>query len=298
MSNISGNRPYIFLVSIFASYLIPSIIPGTGIDYPFVFTVGLILLAWFIFKWNSIKSLDRRPKIYETCIGLAVVILDIGENAYAHSNLGLIDMLLIFAALSIAFYGISSMKFFVAPYLYLLILIVGYQVENNLPQLIGLQYALAGLMADFMRAIGVSATVDPSHPNIVYLQNYLADGSIYTIGLQVDGPCTGLKGILAFGLLSSMALIDTKPSRKQLAILLSIGFAGAFLINIARLAVIFLTFEYLGMEAGKTMHIYAGYTLFIIWVLAFWSIAYKHILPLQQTNSIINRDEGSLPSAN
>jgi|GEM_PF-423358 exosortase/archaeosortase family protein len=274
---LMGYKPQLFVAAVFAAYLLPAIIPGTGIDYPFVFTVGIILFAWFVFKWNNLKSIDKKPSLYEIVGGIAVVCLDIIENSFSHSNLGLIDMLLIFFALSIAFYGFKSIGFFYVPYLYLAILIIGYQIENNVPELLSLQYSLAGLMADFMRAIGVSASVNPAQPNIVYLQNYASDGSVYTMGLEVDGPCTGLKGILAFGLLSSMALLDTKPSKKQLVVLLIAGFTGAFLINIVRLAMIFLTFEYLGVEAGKVMHIYAGYTLFIAWVLVFWSIAFKHI---------------------
>ncbi|MEM0117507.1 MAG: exosortase/archaeosortase family protein [Conexivisphaerales archaeon] len=298
---LHARKSEIFVISVFAAYLIPLIIPGTGIDYPFVFTVGIILFAWFVFKWNNLKSLNEHPKIYEVVGGITVVALDFTENAISHSNLGLIDMLLIFMALSVAFYGIRSIKFFYVPYLYLAILITGYQVENNVPELLGLQYSLAGLMADFMRAIGVSASVNPVQPNIVYLQNYTPDGSLYTMALEVDGPCTGLKGILAFGLLSSMALLDARPTRKQLIVLIATGFTGAFLINIVRLAVIFLTFEYLGVEAGKVMHVYAGYTLFIVWVIIFWSVAFRHISTVpSRTASSLNKATkgGPTPGSN
>lgn len=277
----------LFTTSIFAAFLLPTIIPGTGIDYPFVFTVGIILFAWFVLKWQTLSKLTFKPRLVETTAGFALVIADYAENSVSHSNLGLIDMLLIFFALSIAFYGLGSLRFFSIPYMYLVILIIGYQVENKVPELISLQYALAGLMSELMKFVGVHSWINPSQPNIVYLQNILPDGSVNTMGLEVDGPCTGLKGILAFGLLSSMALLDTKPSRKQLVILLVGGFAGAFMINIVRLAVIFLTFEYLGVEAGKVMHIYAGYTLFIAWVVVFWSLAFRYIvaMPSKQVNT-------------
>jgi exosortase/archaeosortase family protein len=138
-------KPGVFITSAFSAYLLPAIIPGTGIDYPIVFTVGIILFAWFVFKWNNLK------------------------------------------------------------------------------------------------------------------------------------------------------LLDTKPTKKQLLVLMIVGFTGAFLINIVRLAVIFLTFEYLGVEAGRVMHIYAGYTLFIAWVLAFWSIAFKRIysVPSKSISSMTKQAEGS-----
>jgi hypothetical protein len=51
------------------------------------------------------------------------------------------------------------------------------------------------------------------------------------------------------------------------------------LMNIVRLFAVFVTFEYLGVYAGDTVHVYLGYVLFILWVLAFWSLAFKYVSP-------------------
>jgi exosortase/archaeosortase family protein len=270
-SSLTG--PYWFSFALFAFYVLPAVIPGLGVDYPFLFTVGVILLAWLIIRWNRLKVLKPNDSIFQIAIGLALAFADLYINFLYHSNLGLIDMLAIFIGLTIAFYGVRSTKFFLVPYLYLGVLIVGYQLENTVPQLKSLEDALAGLMAVFMNILGVKATLYSY--NIVELSRV---GGADPIFLQVDGPCTGLKGIIAFGLLSSLALLDTRPRIKQLLLLLSIGFLGAFMINIARLAVVFVTFEYLGNAAGSLVHVYLGYTLFIAWVFAFWSIAFRYIL--------------------
>jgi exosortase/archaeosortase family protein len=70
-----------------------------------------------------------------------------------------------------------------------------------------------------------------------------------------------------------------KPRMSRLIPIFAIGFAGAFLINILRLFIVFLTFEFLGPSAGATVHVYLGYTLFIVWVLVFWSIAFRFLSP-------------------
>jgi len=103
------------------------------------------------------------------------------------------------------------------------------------------------------------------------------------IFLEVSGACTGLQGILAFGMLSTMSLLDLKPRISRLVPIFTIGFLGAFLINILRLLVVFLTFEYFGLDAGTTMHIYFGYLLFVGWVLAFWALAFRYLVPSNVT---------------
>ncbi len=76
-----------------------------------------------------------------------------------------------------------------------------------------------------------------------------------------------------------MALIDVKAKLSRVIPLLVIGFVGVFLINILRLLVVFLSFDFLGISIGNTVHVYAGYTLFIIWVLVFWGLAFKYLSP-------------------
>ncbi len=80
-----------------------------------------------------------------------------------------------------------------------------------------------------------------------------------------------------------MALIDVKAKLSRVIPLLAIGFVGVFLINILRLLVVFLSFDFLGISIGNTVHVYAGYTLFIIWVLVFWGLAFKYLSPKPAT---------------
>jgi exosortase/archaeosortase family protein len=230
-------------------------------------------------KWGQLKALQHRSRHWEELVGGGLVLLDFLENLLAHSAIGLVDMLVIFAGLWISFYGFSAFRFFILPTLYIGILIAGYQIEYHIPSIANLEEFIAGLMASMMQAIGVKATLSG---NIVSLY-----GST-PIFLQVDGPCTGLQGILAFGMLASMTVLDVKSRLRRTLPILAIGFAGAFLINFARLAMIFLSFEFLGVAIGEATHAYVGYLLFLAWVVVFWSFAFKYLTvrPPQSVHSI------------
>jgi exosortase/archaeosortase family protein len=125
-------------------------------------------------------------------------------------------------------------------------------------------------MASGMSALGVSSTASGS---IVALNS----NSSSPLLLNVESDCTGIQGVLAFGVLSSMALVDVKAKPSRLIPIFVIGFVGVFLINILRLFLVFVTFEYLGVSLGNTVHVYAGYTLFVVWILVFWSLAFKYM---------------------
>jgi exosortase/archaeosortase family protein len=75
--------------------------------------------------------------------------------------------------------------------------------------------------------------------------------------------------------LESLALLFGKLRVLRTIAIVVIGFAGAFLINIVRLLVAFLTFEWLGEDAGSSMHLYFGYLIFFAWVMVFWLLVQK-----------------------
>ena len=268
----SGSRyTELFVVAVLALLFVPFGIPGITVNETWVFVLGLTLFAWLIIKWESVVGLTKRSNMIEFVGGIGVVVAIMAENFALHKEFGLIDMTVSIAAIVIAFYGVRAWRFFVVPALYLGILIGGYQLESSLPAFTGLEIWEATLMANFMSSIGVSTSVDG---NIV---NLVAPAGI--ISLQVASACTGIKGILAFGMLSSMAVLDVKVSVKRLILILSIGFIGVFFMDLVRLAVIFLSFFYLGTAAGEVVHIYLGYAVFIIWVVAYWGISFKYLIP-------------------
>ena len=272
-------RPNAFALTLAVGFLLPSVIPGLGLDYPYFFIIVIVLLAWFMIKWDSVKAIPFKSRTAEQAAGLLVIGGDYVANALRGSSVGLIDLLVVFLASVLLAFGVRALRSFWVPVAYGAVLLAGYQIEAVLPNYVALQDWLAGVMTGAMNALGIGAAVAGHQVTMT-----LSDGT--AVLLDVSSDCTGLQGILAFGMLSTMALLDTKPRLSRIVPLLAVGFIGAFLINIVRLIVVFLTFEFLGIDAGTTVHVYFGYLIFIVWVMAFWMIAFRYLGP----------PRGSLPS--
>jgi exosortase len=274
MTNLT--RAQTFALSTAASFLLPLAIPGVGLDYQFFFIAVFVLLAWFIFKWDKVKEISQRGGKAEMLLGASLIAADYAFNALRGSSVGILDLLIIFLGTVIAFYGVRSLKLFWVPATYGMILLLGYQIEDLTPNLVALQDWLAGVMASTLSAVGVSSTaagevVSMATPNGASLL------------LDVRGSCTGVQGIFAFGILSTMTLLDLKPKMSRIIPIFAIGFVGAFLTNILRLLVEFLTYEYVGVDVGSTLHFYLGYLVFIAWVVAFWALAFRYLAPVQSS---------------
>lgn len=253
------------------AFLIPEAIPGVGIDPVYFFIMVIVLMAWFMLKWTSVKSLSLRGGLIEVVLGTLTVASIYEYKFITQTRLGILDMVFIFGGLVVVFYGFRAFKLFWVPAAYGIVLLLGYQLENVIPSYTVLQVWMAGVMASSMNAIGVHAVVTGE-----YVQLNSSSGPLL---LNVESDCTGVQGILAFGLLSTMSVLDMKAKPARLAIVFAVGFIGAFLINIVRLFGVFLAFEYLGVGIGNDVHVYFGYTLFIVWVLIFWSLAFKYLMP-------------------
>jgi len=271
-------RPRILILTILAGFLLPGVLPSVGLDYPYFFITVIVLFAWFIIKWDSVKTITTKSGKGEIAIGLGVIAGDYFVNAFRGSTVGLIDLLIILLASVVFVFGFRALRSFWIPVAYGIILLAGYQIENYAPNYVALQDWLAGVMAGAMKTLGIGAVVTG---HLVTIN--LANGT--PVVLDVSSDCTGLQGILAFGMLSTMTLLDLKPRMSRIIPIFAIGFLGAFLINVLRLVVVFLTFEYFGIDAGSTMHLYFGYLIFIGWVLAFWMIAFRYLLPVRPLSS-------------
>lgn len=269
--NLRLTRSRAYLLAIGAAFLIPAAIPHFGVDYPYLFIFGITLVAWFVIKWNAVESISQRATHLEMVVGLMIIAADYAQNIVFDSRLGLIDMLVVFSGVAVAFYGVRSFKLFWVPATYGIVLLLGYQLENAIPNYVALQDWMAGVMASAVQAIGISATVSG---HVVAMNS--SSGPLL---LDVQSDCTGIQGVLAFGMLSTMAVLDVKTTPSRLVPLFIVGFVGVFLLNIVRLFAVFLTFEYVGVAAGTTMHLFVGYALFIAWVFVFWGLAYRYLTP-------------------
>ena len=273
-SSLKLTRAWQFVLTICVAFLLPLVIPSVGLDDVYFFITVLVLFAWFMIKWDAVKAITLRSSRFEMLLGAAGIGAIYAYKYYVATDVGILDLVLIFLGSVVFNYGLRGLKKFWVPATYGVVLLAGYQIENITPNFVALQNWLAGVLAGSVRTLGIGAT---------------ANGELVTMNmpngtplvLDVASDCTGIQGILAFGMLSTMTLLDLKPRFSRLVPLFAIGFIGAFLINIVRLIVVFLTFEFLGIGAGNNMHVYFGYLIFIAWVMVFWVLAFRYLGPMR-----------------
>ena len=275
------NRPYLFLLFTILAFFAPLLLFGTSLT--FIVVVPFTILIWFIARWQQIGEIKQRSNLVETSLALGIYFSNLVRNALGFlggfQSIGLFDMLIAFVAVCIAFYGFKGLKQFILPTAYLSILIVGYGLEFAITELAFLENLLAHLVASMLNFFTIGAA---ANGNLVTV--YTREGVRF---LAIDASCTGFKGMLAYGSLAILMILDVKSTYKRKLLCATIGSIGTFLVNILRLLSIFLAVYFFGMDAGLAVHTYLGYGLFIVWVLLFWTISFKYLLPAPTRSDIL-----------
>jgi exosortase/archaeosortase family protein len=220
-----------------------------------------------------------------------LIVVNVARNFVTGTQVsfGLFDMLVAFIGLSIIFYGFAGFRRLWVPLVYILVLVSAYQLEFIAEEVQTLEFFLAQLMTMSMNALGIKATLFTPQ-NVVQL--YTPYGPYL---LEIAGPCTGVKGMLAYGSLAVLMLLDEKASAKRKLAIALIGVAGTMFVNIMRLNVIFLVIYALGIDVGLFVHTYLGYTLFLAWVMIFWTVAFQHLGP-RPTSPMMRHGANTSPS--
>lgn len=267
------SRPHTFLLLVLLGFFNPITLLFFRTSLTFIAVVPCTLVIWFITRWKEILQIKEKSNHPEALLGLAIYTLNIMRNALSSSGrptFGIFDMLVAFISACIASYGLKGLKNFTLPTAYLSILIVGYQLEFAITEVALLENSLAHLMASTLNLLTITAS---ANGNLVTIQ---AKEGIFS--LVIDAPCTGIKGMLAYGSLAILMILDIKTAYKRKALCTAIGIIGTFLVNLLRLLTILLACYFFGIEAALTVHTYLGYGLFIIWVFLFWTLAFKYLL--------------------
>ncbi|MEM3489208.1 MAG: exosortase/archaeosortase family protein [Nitrososphaerota archaeon] len=269
------DRHHLFLIALGLSLINPVTVFWMDTSWTFTFAVLLTFLTWFLIKWEEFLNVGSKSGFYEIVFGALLIIGNLIRNIVTTNSFGIFDMLVMLVGLYSIFFGLRATKFFAPLIAYTIILLVGYQLEFLLEQVKVLEYFLASLMGSLLKSLHIASWVAG---NIVIMIDRVGE----THNLVIDGPCTGVKGMLAYGSLAALLVFDVKASLRRKLIATSIGLLGTLLVNILRLSLIFLSVYFLGIEAGLLIHTYLGYGLFIIWVLSFWSLAFKYLTPPNQ----------------
>lgn len=266
------NRPYLFLLFTTLAFFAPLFLFGTSLT--FIVVVPFTILIWFIARWQEIGEIKETSNYIEMLLAAGIYISNIVRNVLGFSEgfqgIGLFDMLVAFVVVCVAFYGFKGLKQFILPTAYLSILIVGYRLEFAFTEVAILENFLARLMVSSLNSFSITAS---ANSNLVTL--YSRQGNHYL--LLIDAACTGIKGMLAYGSLAILMILDIKTTFKRKLLWTVIGTLGTFLVNIVRLFSIFLAAYLLEIETALAIHTYLGYSLFIVWIFMFWAIAFKYL---------------------
>lgn len=268
------NRSHLFLSLSFLAFFNPITLLLFDVSRTFSFVVPFTLLIWFIAKWDNISRIEDRSEVWEKILGVLIYSADISRNiffSFERPMFGLSDMLVAFFSVCVAFYGFKALKHFKLPLVYMLVLVVGYRLEFAITEVVFLENFLASVISALLNLLSIGSRVDGNSVSF-----HAIDGRIHS--LLIDAPCTGIKGMLAYGSLAILMAIDVEAPLKKKVICVFVGAVGTFLVNILRLLTIFLSCYFFGEEAAMAVHTYLGYSLFIVWVLVYWTIAFRYLV--------------------
>ncbi len=270
-------RPHYFLMALLATFFNPLVLALYGVSETFIVVVPLTLLVWFAVKWDAFTKLDAKSSLGEIILGMGIYSGNFARNILTNSIFGIFDMLVVLVGLMISFFGLRAIRqHFLLPTAYLGVLVVTYQIENRLPEIQVLQNFLAQTVVGVLNPIGVKASIWSLNQDIITVWGRQGIPGPNPFALWIEKNCTGVKGMLAYGSLAILMILDiTAPIRRKLMVVL-VGLAGTFLVNIGRLLVIFLSAYQWGVDAGLAVHAYLGYGLFIAWVLVYWTLSFRY----------------------
>ncbi|MEM2961162.1 MAG: archaeosortase/exosortase family protein, partial [Candidatus Bathyarchaeia archaeon] len=234
-------KHHLFLIALALSLVNPITVFWMDTSWTFTFAVLLTFLTWFLIKWESFLKVESKGSFYEIFFGVLLIAGNLVRNIVSTNSFGIFDMLVMLVGLYSIFFGLRATRFFTPLIAYTIILLVGYQLEFLLEQVKILEYALASLMGSLLRGLNIVSWVTG---NIVIMIDRIGE----THNLVIDGPCTGVKGMLAYGSLAALLVFDVKASLRRKLIATSIGLLGTLLVNILRLTLIFLSVYFLGIE--------------------------------------------------
>jgi len=275
------NRAYIFLALTMLSFFNPVTLIFFKFSSTFIVIVPFTLLIWFAAEWGEISEIREKGSKQEILLGVAIYSLNLMRNLLTFNEkpmFGLSDMLIAFICVSLAYYGVKGIRKFILPIAYMTILVVGYQLEFMITEVVFLENFLAQTITAMLNFLGIHAS---ANANLVILQTPQD-----TYQFIIDSTCTGIKGMLAYGSLAVLMVIDVKTTRKRKIICIAVGAIGTFLVNILRLFTIFISCYFFGQETAMAVHTYLGYSLFIVWVIIFSAVSLKYLVtPKEKTGN-------------
>jgi len=278
---LSKHRAKIFYVLAFAPLiLIVYYQPG----WPFAVispAYGFILLAM---KKDNLFSRNKADNI-QKIIGVAIIsgsffvfypLVSLFPRASFYNVANYATFIL---GLFLAFFEVSALKQAVTP----MFLIVAAALNSILfdwlePLLSPHIYHFISFMSLILKILGMNVTTQ--YPNTIVLNTLNGPiPALFTWG------CVASSSIVFSIILVVFLLEETAQPRTKLLWAL-LGILGTFSVNIIRVTIIFLSWQFYGFETGETVHWVLGYALFITWLTLFLYMFTKRQTILVEMKSI------------
>jgi len=142
---------------------------------------------------------------------------------------------------------------------------------------LGLDRAMQWMVPSEVRmVVGLLALV--GIPASAYHSELILGGSGYSQPLFVSWNCIGWQSLVLLGLSLTTGLRGGLPLQARAQVIL-IGLLGTIMLNLARLALVGLLAATAGYVVAVLFHDYGGTLMTVAWLFAFWSFAYRHLLP-------------------
>lgn len=224
--------------------------------------IGVVLILGSFFLYYPLVSLFPKASFYNVAnyatliLGLFLAFFEIGALKQAFTPL----FLVVAATLnSLLFSGLEPL---LSPYI------------NH----------FVSLMSIILSALGMN--VATQYPNII---------TVYTPSGPISGfftwGCVAGSSIVFSIILVVFLVEETGQSRTKL-IWASAGLLGTFTINVIRVTIIFLSWQFYGFETGEKVHWVLGYALFITWLTLFLYMFAKRQAIRRQIGLMSNRLRG------
>ena len=143
------------------------------------------------------------------------------------------------------------------------------------------------LILNILRVLGIPTCVPLS--GVIVLQTWNGP-----LPLRIIWNCVGVDSMTVFSVILVVMLFEEVGGIKTKLLWSFIGVLGTFLINVARVTLIFVTDYFYGSEAGGRLHFSVGYILFIAWLGFFLFVFSKRQAILKRTQQIWHIREHSL----
>lgn len=122
-----------------------------------------------------------------------------------------------------------------------------------------------------LNAEGIGATVGVGSTIVLPAASKVA-------GVTVSQACGGIQEIFVFSVAFALMYVDIgRKAPKKAVFLLPVGLVGIYLVSLVRVDAVVLTGYLYGLDAMETVHLYAGFLLYLAFISAFWYLSLKWI---------------------